>query len=372
MRKFSGNQVFANLLAAKRQEIFQRTNDGVQETKTFQRLHSLFSECRRKNSESDFRLIIISKSDLLNLSDDAEVRAAALFRDTRFLTNSTVYVNSTLSILDSNNDPFPVENNNARRYFALLSATKDEWVVFLIAPDATVNYFIDGHEYGSGVFYTLEEQKNYEQLRTIDHLQEVLDEYRIYLTRQDAYVKFFVAKSGLCALHSISESTDDQGAFVKKHRQLLRNKPEYIFQEDMRNYIKQHMNVFVRRETLLEDLDRLDIELTDHEGRELFFIEIKWVGRSIGSNGGKLGTEYHVSPRIQPDAVIQVLRYIGELLNEKANIKIGYLAVFDARDDDLPDTGEGITEADVPEEFREHYPRFVKLKDFRVKNENPR
>ena len=372
MGKFSNNQEFKRLLDEKKQDILQRTNDGVQETKQFQRLLSLLSECRRKNKETDFRLIIISKPDLSNLVDDAEVKVAKLFRDAKFLTNSTIYVNSAIFILNSNNDPFPADNENARRYFASLSATEEAWVVFLIAPNATVNYFIDGKDYGDGVFYTREAQNNYEQLRTIDHLQDVLDEYRIHLRRQDTYVKFFVAKSGLCALHSISRSTEDQATFAKRHRQLLRNKPEYIFQEDMRNYIKQHMKVIIRRETLLEDLDRLDIELTDQEGRELYFIEIKWVGRSIGSDGGKFGTEYKECPRIRPEAVVQVLRYIGELLNEKANIKIGYLAVFDARKDDLADTGAGLTESDVPEALREHYPRFMKLKDFRVKNENPR
>lgn len=371
MDKFSSNQEFKRLLDEKKQDILQRTNDGVQETQQFQRLLSLLSECRRKNKETDFRLIIISKSDLLNLSEDAEVRAAELFRDTRFLTSGTVYVNSALSILNSNNDPFPADNNNARRYFASLSATKD-WVIFHVAPNATVNYFIAGKDYENGVFYTLEAQNSYEERKTIDRLQEVLDEYRIYLTRQDAYLKFFVAKSALHALHKLTGSTEKRDVFLAEHKHLLQNKPESRFHEDIRNYIKQHMRVVVSREVVLEDLDRLDIEMTDESGRDLYFIEVKWVGESIGADGSKIGTEYKASPRIKPDAVRQVVGYIAELLKERQNIKIGYLVVFDARKDDLPDTGNGITEADVPEEFREYYPRFVKLKDFRVKNINPR
>ena len=371
MDKFSSNQEFKRLLDEKKQDILQRTNDGVQETQQFQRLLSLLSECRRKNKETDFRLIIISKSDLLNLSEDAEVRAAELFRDTRFLTSGTVYVNSALSILNSNNDPFPADNNNARRYFASLSATKD-WVIFHIAPNATINYFINGKDYGDGVFYTLEEQENYEQLKGVNQLQDVLDEYRISLTYQNTYLKFFVPRSGLCALYKLMGSGETEAAFVSKHKYLLNNKPELLFHEDLRNYIKQHMKVFVLREVVLENLDRLDIELIDEGGNDLYFIEVKWVGTSIHKDGNKFGTAYEATPRIKPDAVNQVVRYICKLFEAKENIKIGYLAVFDARKDDLPDTGDGISEADVPEELREYYPRFVKLKDFRVKNENQR
>ena len=372
MEKFSNNPTFKQLLDEKKQDILQRTNDGVQDTPQFQRLLSLLSECRRKNKENDFRLVIISRSDLSRLSNDAEVKVATLFKDNTFLTNRIARVNSDLSIVDSSNTPFPDNNNDARRLFASLSASKGGLVVFHIAPNATVNYFIDGRDFGPGVFYTLEAQDSYEQLRTIDHLQEVLDEYRIYLTRQDTYLKFFVAKSGLRALHKLTQSIEEQDTFIAGHKHLLRNKPESLFHDDIRNYIKRHMRVVISREVMLEDLDRLDIEITDEGGKDLYFIEVKWVGESIGSDGGRPGTEYKANPRIKPDAVRQVVGYIAELLKERQNVKVGYLAVFDARKDDLPDTGEGITEADVPEELREYYPRFVKLEDFRVKNENPR
>ena len=132
------------------------------------------------------------------------------------------------------------------------------------------------------------------------------------------------------------------------------------------------MKVFVYREVVLENLERLDIELMDEGGNDLYFIEIKWVGESIGPQGDSIGTSYNASPRINPDAVKQVLNYIRELLNENKNFKIGYLAVFDARKNDLPDTGEGISENDVPKDLIEYFPRFIKLPDFRVKNINPR
>ena len=372
MGRFTDNPAFKQLLDEKKQDILQRTNDGVQETEQFQRLRSLLSESRRKNEERDFRIVLISKTDLARLCEDSEVKVSVLFKEPTFLTNRTVYVNSNLTIQNCNNDPFPADNNEARRFFASLSATENNWVVFHISPNSTVNYFIDGRDYGDGVFYTLDAQNSYEELKTIEHLQEVLDEYRVHLTHQDTYLKFFVTKAGLLALHDFAYKDMDEDVFMSRYKHLLNNKPEELFREDMRNFIKQHMKVVVSREVLLEDLDRLDIKFTDEMGNDLYLIEVKWVGESIHSSGQKLGTEYKASPRINPDAVRQVVDYIDELLKEKENIKIGYLAVFDARKEDLPDTGTGITSADVPEELRKHFPRFVKLQDFRVKNVNPR
>lgn len=370
--KFTSDLEFKRLLDEKKQDILQRTSDGVQETPQFQRLLSLLSECRRKNEERDFRLVIIGRENLSNLCNDAEKKVAELFKSSNFLTNRTVVIDENLSILDSNNEPFPTDNNEARRFFASISSTEDALVVFHIAPNATVNYFINGKDYGNGVFYTLDAQNSYEERKTIESLQEVLDDYRISLEHQDTYLKFFVPKSGLRALRAHTFPDTDEDVFLKSHKHLLNNRPEELFREDIRNYIKNHMKIVVTREVTLEDLDRLDIELTDEVGKDLYFMEIKWVGESIGADGGMMGVEYKAQPRIKPDAVRQVMGYIDELLKDDQNIKLGYLVVFDARKEDLPDTGEGITEDDLPEELRKHFPRFVKLKDFRVKNVNPR
>lgn len=371
MISFSNNQSFKDYLTKKKEDIYQRTSDSILETSNFKRLLSILVECRRKNEECDYRLILISKEDLSNLCSDANEKAQDLFKLPVFLTNRTIYVNSELAVLNTNNDPFP-GNNDARRFFESLSSSPEGFVVFHIAPNATINYFIDGKDYGDGIFYTLAAQNSYEELKTIEHLEEVLNDYRIQLTHQDSYLKFFVNKAGLHALYALTKSNEQEDNFISGHKHLLNNKPEYLFQNDIRNYIKQHMRVVVSREVVLEDLDRLDIELTDEVGNDLYFIEIKWVGESIGPDGNNISTKYDAHPRIKPDAVKQVVKYIDELLNEHKNIKIGYLAVFDARKEDLPDTGTDITKDDVPEDLRKHYPRFVKLDDFRVKNINPR
>lgn len=370
MMEFADNQTFKSYLSDKAKYIYRRTSDGIQDTEQFQRLFSLFAECRRKNPEIDYRVLLINKNDLLNLCKDADVRSNALFISKDFLANRTVLVDSNLTILNCSNSPFPSGTNEPRRYLASLAV--NGVVVFHVAPNATVNYFIDGEDYGDGVFYTLEEQGRYEELKPIERLQEVLNDYRVHLEHQDTYLKFFVDKAGLRALRTLMNSTENEDAFILNHKHVLKNKPEYLFHEDIRNYIKQHMRVVVYREVMLEDLDRLDIELIDDRGNDLYFIEIKWVGESIGPAGNSIPTKFDAQPRIKTDAVKQVVGYIGELLKENQNVKYGYLAVFDARKEDLPDTGQGITENDVPEEFRKYYPRFKKFDDFRVKNENPR
>lgn len=371
MKRFSNDAAFKQLLDEKKVEIQQRASDGVQGTQQFQLLLSIFAECRRANEERDYRLILISKDDMSRIRDDASNKAQTLFKSRLFLTNRTVYIDANFEVINSNNDPFLVDNNDTRRYFTSLSED-GQFVVFLISPEAIINYFIDGHDYGGGLFYTREAQKNYEQLRSIEQLTDVLNDYRIRLTHQDTYLKFFVPKEELHALYKLIHPKGTESEFVKNHKHLLHNKPEELFREDMRTYIKEHMRVVVAREVMLEDLDRLDIELTDEIGNDLYFIEIKWVGDSMGATGDKFGVSYDASPRIKPDAVRQVVGYIDKLLTDNQNIKVGYLAVFDARKDDKPDTGIDITENILPEELRKHYPRFVKLPDFRVKNINPR
>ncbi len=368
--QFTNNQEFKELLQAKQKDIQQRTSDGVQETSQFQRMRTLLNVCRQKYEEKDYRLVIISKDELNCLEENANEYAEQLFKAPMFITNRTVKVNSAFQIIESNNDPFPEENNEARRYFTAISKDSN-LVCFLIDPDSTINYFIDGNEYGDGIFYTSQSRKAYEELKTIDKLEEVLNEYRNILKNQDTYIKFFVPKSQLKALRILTNSELTEKQFIQDYKHLLRNKPEECFREDIRNYIKRHMKVVVYREVMMEDLDRLDIELLDEKGEDLYFIEIKWVGDSIHANGDKVGTTYKAN-RINPSAVIQVVEYINQLLEEKQNIKMGYLLVFDARKDDLADTGDGITETTVPEGLRKHYHRYKKLKDFRVINTNPR
>lgn len=369
---FSNNSEFKTLLRKKQQEIHQRTNDGVQETAQFQKMKSLLISARKKFPETDYRHILIDKGDLMSLCSNAEDKMQELFTCTAFLTNRTVRVDSQMRIVNYDNAAFPDNPSDARRYFSEL--TKDgELIGFHVAPDASLHFYINGIEFGDGLFYTSEARKGYEELKTMEHLDEVLELYRIHLEKQDTYVKFFVSTSALRAFYQISKPDIDENRFLKNHRQLLRNRPEVLFHDDLRNFIKRHMRVVIARESMLENRERLDIELLDEAGKDLYFIEIKWVGQSINANGNGYGVEFREKPRINPDAVKQVVGYIDELHKDNKNIKLGYLAVFDARNNtDLPDTGENISIESVPEKIQQHFHRFRKLKDFKVKNISPR
>lgn len=370
--RFSDNEEFKRLLDEKKQDILQRTSDGVQETENFNRLFSLLKSCRAKFEEKDFRLILISKDDLRNLCLDADKKAFDLFNNSDLHINRTVHVNENLEILDKNNDHFLSDNNDARRYFCNLTLNNN-LIAFLVAPNSIVNYFIDGKDYGGGVFYTRAALNSYEELKTIDKLMEVLDDYRVNLTRQEIYSKFFIPKASLCALRSILNTNEDEKTFIKNNKHLLRNRPEDLFQQDMCSFINSHMRVTIIREYLLGNQERPDIVLTDEEGQDLYFIEVKWVGESIGQKGNKYGTKYSAKPRINQDAVEQSLGYISQFYKENKNIKIGYLAVFDARKEDfLPDTGVGITSDKLHVDLKKYFSRFVKIPDFRIKNENPK
>ena len=58
--------------------------------------------------------------------------------------------------------------------------------------------------------------------------------------------------------------------------------------------------------------------------------------------GKKMGTEYSAKPRIVPDAFFkQSVAYVT--LAEEKDFKLGYLAVFDTRVDELPRYGKGMT-----------------------------
>ena len=369
--KFSNNEEFSALLRSKEVDIKQRTSDGIQETVNFQKLRSHLSKAREKYIVNNLHLIIIDRASLFLLPEEIGQCVDLLFENKDFITNRTVYVDSDLNIEHFDNSSFPEGNNDARRYFAEL--TKDNSnICFLVSPDGATNYFIDGKDYGDGVFYSDIERNTYEELKPIEQLEEVLGSYRKELERQYVYEKFFVQKSQLQAMWNHDHNGLEFKDYLEKFKHILKNKPEASLRDDMMNYLKKHMRVSICRELMMDDLDRLDIELVDEMGKDLYFIEVKWVGCSINLNGNKIGTIYRARTRINPDAVNQVLSYIDELSSENKPLKIGYLAVFDARKDDEADTGSDITIDSVKEEYRKYYPYYRKLDDFRIVNTNPR
>lgn len=367
--KYDFNSIqFKTLLKEKRTTILQNTSDGIKETDRFKQLYTLLISARQRYKSNDFKNILINEADIINLVDDIDVKINMLFQDDAFVVNKHIVVDNELTIVTVNNEVICQSNNEARRYLTDLS--KKGMVVFSVAPNSVVNYFVDGKEYGEGIFYKIEEYQKYDEKKSIEDLAEVLDEYRNHLTHRDTYEKFFIQKSFLRSLRVDMKSPLTEKQFVANYKHVLNNDPEDIFREDLRLFLLNKMKVFANKEYSLESLKRLDIVMYSENG-DLYFIEVKWVGQSIHKLGKQLGIEYD-ERRIVPAAVFQTVGYIDELLSQGDKLKFGYLAVFDARKDDMQDTGTNISENILPEVKRKNYYRFKKIPDFRVKNRTPR
>jgi hypothetical protein len=359
---------FKQFLKQKESQIHIRTDNGIQDTDNFKNLHRSLVSYQTERPIGDFTAIVITKNEIENLIKD--------FSDKLFekLDSEIGVINNHL-LFDRNLDISSYErkelkdNNEARKFYLELSK---ETCVFLISPKS-VHYFVDGNDIGESIFFTSDAAKSYNELKDITKIIEIFEDYRQHLTHRNNYSKFFVSKSSkssLCKNIKGTVNTEIYNAFYDEHKQLLENKPEDIFREDLRMFLTKNLKATVLgKEYILDNFKRLDIYINDDFG-ELYLIEVKWVGISIHSKGQSIGTSYDANS-INPAAVIQSVNYIKQLNDEKKNIKLGYLAVFDARYNDLPDTVDNFDENNLDESLEKFYPRFKKIPDFRVINYHP-
>lgn len=367
--KFSQNANFKDLLKRNQNAIVSAALSGLEANDNFKLILSLIKAMCDKYKDNGFKYIVISEGELLNLTSNADYAIEQLFTNPLFIQNRHIVIGSDFQIKEVNND-LHSNNNETRRVFTEMS--KEGIVVFMLSPDGIINYFVNGRDGGESIFYESSTLHSFISKKPISELQNVLEEYRKRLKLRDTYSKFFVEKSHLKSLKVDIGSELSEEQFIKVHKQLLRNTPEDCFRDDLRLYLKEKLNIFfVPKEGMLENLKRLDIVMLDEDGQGLYFIEVKWVGTSIHPSGKKIGITYEAKPRIVPDAFKQSTAYINELLTENIDIKLGYLAVFDARDEDHPDTGKEMSIDLIPEEHRTAYSRHIKLGDFRVINEHP-
>jgi len=368
-RRFSKDSNFRNLLRRNKDAIVYAALNGLEATDNFKRMRSLIIAMSDKYSNNSFKYIVISEQDLQNLTHNADNAIELLFKAPLFIQNCHIIIDSNLEIKEVNNEQHN-DNNETRRIFTQMSK-KEGVVIFVVSPENIINYFVNGRDGGDSIFYESSTLRSFNCKKPISELESVLEEYREHLKLRNTYSKFFVEKSHLKSLRTDLKSELSEERFIKANKQLLRNTPEDCFRDDLRMFLKEKLKIFIGKEFMLESLKRLDITMIDEEGEGLYFIEVKWVGMSVHQSGKGKGTTYDAKPRIVPDAFKQSIAYIIELLAEEKNFKLGYLAVFDARGEDLPDTGEGMTIEQIPEEHRSVFYRLLKLKDFRVINEHP-
>lgn len=367
--RFSQDDNFKELLRRNQASIVNAASNGLEADDNFKLMISLIKAMRDKYSDNSFKYFVISEEDLKNLTSEADSAINKLFTNPLFIQNRHIVIDSELKIVEANNDLLS-NNNETRRLFTEMS--KSGIVIFMLTSAGIINYFVNGRDGGDSIFYESTTLHSFIQKKPLTELKEVLEEYRKRLKLRDTYSKFFVEKSHLKSLRQDVKSDLSEDKFIETNKQLLRNTPEDCFRDDLRLFLKEKLNVFfVPKEGMLENLKRLDIVMIDEDGQGLYFIEVKWVGISIHSSGKDFGTEYKAKPRIVPDAFKQSAGYITELLADNIDVKLGYLAVFDARNDNLPDTGDGMSIDEIPKKDRASFYKHIKLDDFRVINEHP-
>lgn len=363
------NESFKNFLREKENQIHLRTSSNLQENENFKKLLNLLVTYRSEKPITSITAIMFNHSEIENLCSDPKNLLFNTLDSHQALTNNHLLLDRNLVILSSERKVL-ISNSSARDFYSEVS---QDVCVFLLSRE-DVTYFIDGKPIGDAIFFTLDALTSYNELKDISRLFEIFEEYKIHLRERDAYSKFFVSKTGKKSLHKHLEINGktklSENGFLNSCKQLLRNKPEDSFREDLRYFLRQKLKAkLLGKEYILDNFRRLDIFILDELG-ELYLIEVKWVGISIHSSGQKIGTEFKAAD-INPDAIKQSVDYIKELYQKNQVIKIAYLVVFDARESNLPDTGLNFDENEISADDKKFYSRFKKVDDFRVINYVP-
>ena len=359
---------FKNFLKNKESEIYKRTEDGIQETDNFKKIHRCLVTFQKKKPINDYTALLIHEEEVNNITVDYNDKLFSCLDSQEFIINNHLLLDRNFTVENCERKEIK-DNNDARKYYLELSK---DYCVFLINPIG-VHYFVNGKDIGEAIFFSSDALNTYNELKDITKICDIFNEYRQHLKNRNNYSKFFVSKSSKSSLckHLIGHPSDkDYEEFLKKHKQLLENKPEDGFREDLRMFLRNKLKATVlSKEYILDNFNRIDIFIQDDFG-ELYLIEVKWVGVSIHQRGQKIGTSYDTKD-INPAAVIQTIEYIKQLYEEGKNIKIGYLVVFDARYEESTDTLNDFNESVLEEGLKEFYNRFSKIKDLRVLNIHP-
>jgi hypothetical protein len=367
------------LIIAKQKQILRRTNNGIHEHINFKKIVAILNSYKEQRPFNGMVTLLFEIAELESLLDNASPAIFSLIDKCILDAYNHIVVDRDCTVISNEKKNFS-GSNEARRIYTELSK---EFCVFVLK-ETGVHYFANGDDVGEIIFFTKEDEERFKELKNITQLGQLFEEYRIKLTIRDHYHKFFASNSHKKALYQLlghgskaakfsaikkKKALDE---FLKSKTQLLENKPEDRFREDLRSFLDLNLKgqVIITKEHLLESFKRIDILITDEYG-DLYLIEVKWVGTSIHADGSRLGTSY-LAKDINPDAVIQTINYLIELSRHKKDIKIGYLAVFDARENDNPDTLEPFDSNSVlnTDQMR-FFPRFKKITDFKVVNDHP-
>lgn len=363
---FENNTDFLSLIKKQESLIIDKTTDNIQESDGFKILLAGLKSMVKTNAFNGAKIIIINETEVINLRLSDIIDFNTLFSDKNFAYNQLIYIDKKLNIINSERKELPTNSSDARKMYSSIS--KKGEVVFLLLKDK-INYFIKGEEKAESPFFSLADVNKYDEKKSINQIDDVFLEYQEAIRERKHYCKFFIELSHLKSLHVDLESKDILKDFIIQNKHVLRNKPEDTFRDDLRSFLNIKLKIAQVKEFLLENMRRLDIYLYDEFG-EIYLIEVKWVGNSVHASGKSFGTSYN-SKDINPNAFYQTLDYLEELGNKGENIVRAFLVVFDARKDDLEDTGNNFDTTKLTEVQSKNYRKFEKIKDLRVINSHP-
>ncbi|MGH1336083.1 MAG: hypothetical protein ACRBFS_08135 [Aureispira sp.] len=359
-------------IKARSKSIQNRVENNFIEHETFKKFYATLNTLYRKHNIDDISLII-SKDNLLNITPIPTLKSCIelLFSSNEIQGKHWFWVDEKLHIIESRRKNL----HNNEQIINFFKKESQRHCVFYLSKEDGIHYFIDGKSVGQSVFFTSTERRKYNKLFPMSKINVLFDSYRIHLEERNIYSKFFVPKSGKKSLAkhlNPQVKEEDYKLFLTKYKQLLNNKPEEYFRDDLYSFLDKNLSAHsVAFEYLLTNLNRLDVSIVDDLG-DKYLIEIKWVGTSIHADGHKIGTRINHS-KINPNGVIQSVQYIEQLTKQKKNIKVAFLAVFDARTDNSSgDTVASFDEEALEGNLKDYYPQFRKIPDFIVKNIHPR
>ena len=352
-----GSEEFKSQLKRKSNEIGERLSNKIIDSPSFLLIRNLLKSASDSFSVNDYHCITISESEFIALSGDLDEKVSALFKHSSFINHYHVEIDHDLNVIGSDDNIPSRDNNEVRRFYTDLS--KNQVVIF------------DG---GDNIFYTQEAADSYKRKKKANELENVLEDYRVHLRHRDTYEKFFITRSMLDILaDSLKIAKVEEKRFKKENSHLLFNKPESRFRDDLYFYLKSEMQAIINREDYQDDENRLDISVMDNFGTGIYLLEIKWIGKSISDDDKGFGVEYSPTPHRVKKWVNQTVGYIKQKSDEHANIKTGYLVVFDARlSNATTEYDQMISENVLEEDLKPFFYRFKKINDFRVKNITPR
>lgn len=347
---------FLDKIEAAKNNILEQTSDSKTNTSEFLKLLAILSIYRTKPFPGRLFTLIINELELDTL-DFTQINSNLNGDITQELqTKNTIQVNNKFQIIESHVYN-PSNSSQARQDYQDLSQNGD---IILLITKTGITFFYKGIEkqaHGANVWLSNADMKKYREKKDISEVLEVLDDYRMHLTKIHVYEKFFVPKTTLNRIGYLP------------NKNLLKNKPEKIFQDDLKAFLNDRIagTFNISKEVELETKKRLDINITDSSG-DYYFFEIKWIGMSINPHDSAAG--HSVEPNEMKDGVNQSLKYIKELGEEEKVVKLGYLIIFDAREEKTPLSLEPF---DYLENGLEQYlPIFTPQACFCVDNVHPR